>query len=74
MLLDNIRHLKAEVEKTNQEIKKARHERLYGNMMEDEIRMERELPYGSRFFHPKIPDIEEATTTKTMTTGKHFYP
>ena len=74
MLLDNIRHLKAEVEKTNQEIKKARHERLYGNIMEDEIRMERELPYGSRFYHPKIAYTEEATTTKTMATGKHFHP
>ena len=73
MLLNSIRHLKAEVEKTNQEIKKSRHERLYGNMMEDEIRMERELPYGSRFFHPKISDTVDTTITETTTIGKHFY-
>ena len=64
MLLANIRHLKDEVDKTNREIKKSRNERLYGNMMEDEIRQEREMPYGSRFYQPKV-HIVETTSFKS---------
>ena len=64
MLLDNIRHLKNEVEKTNREIIRTRNERLYGDLMRDEINQEREMPFNSRFYKPKIQVIEK-TTIKT---------
>ena len=64
MLLENIRHLKNEVEKTNREIIRTRNERLYGDLMKDEINQERELPVNSRFYKPKI-HVAEKTTIKT---------
>ena len=64
MLLENIRHLKNEVEKTNREIIRTRNERLYGDLMRDEINQERELPVNSRFYKSKI-HVAEKTTIKT---------
>ena len=56
MLLDNIRHLRSEVEKTNREINRSRQERLYADLLKDDVYEERELPYGSRFFKTKTAE------------------
>ena len=67
MLLDNIQHLRSEVEKTNREINRSRQERLYADLLKDDVYQERELPYGSRFYKPKLP-LTQKTTVKTEIT------
>ena len=65
MLLANIRHLKSEVEKTNRDIKKSRNDRLYADIFREEVKEEREMPYGSRFYKPKIElDMEREALIK----------
>ena len=67
MLLDNIRHLRSEVEKTNREINRSRQKRLYADLLKDDVYQERELPYGSRFYKPKL-QLAQKTTVKTEIT------
>ena len=64
MLLDNIRHLRSEVEKTNREINRSRQERLYADLLKDDVYQERELPYESRFYKLKL-QLAQKTIVKT---------
>lgn len=73
MLLDNIRHLKSEVEQTNREIRRSRAERLYGDLYREELREERDMPYSSRFYRPKAEldrDREETLRAQVNAAAK----